>query len=407
MPMYHSLGEFPQKRHVQFRAPDGELFTEEVLGLEGFSGNESILYHRHSPCRVSKVHPIERFTIEEWQPDEWAHRHLRLKDFPEGGDPVRGRQPMMFNADVVVSYVRPTEQQSYYFRNGQADEVIFIHEGEGVLRTNFGKLPYRSGDYIVVPRSTTYQFVPADGSKQRHLIFETPGRISIPKEFRNQYGQLMEGAPYSNRDIRKPEELEYYPDDTGPHDLLVKVGNGWSRYTLDYHPFDVVGWDGYCYPWVFNIADYEPRVSRIHLPPPDHLTFRGPNFVVCTFAPRLMDWDENAVPIPYHHSNADSEEVIYYVNGDFMSRRGIEYASVTMHPSGLPHGPQPGAVEASLGMKRTDEWAVMIDTFRPLKYAKPAQNWDDPEYMYSWYTEDGRSSGDDDSSVAMQGAATG
>lgn len=394
MPMYHKLGEVPHKRHTQFRRPDGKLLTEEVLGVEGFSGNESILYHHQSPCRVQKVHPLEAIPLEEWVPEEHAHRHLKLNEFPEGGDPVRGRQPMMFNNDVIMSYVRPTESMDYYYRNGQGDELIYIHEGEGVLRTIYGRLPYRPGDYLTIPRGTTYQFVATEGSAQRHLIFETPGHFAIPKHFRNEYGQLLERAPYYHRDFRVPEELETF-DERGEFTLIVKVRDSYSKYTLDYHPFDVVGWDGYCYPFAFNIEDYEPEAGRIHLPPPAHLTFTGPNFVICSFVPRMLDWDPLAIPIPYHHSNLDSEEVIYYVNGDFMSRKGIEYASVTLHPSGLPHGPQPGAVEKSLGATRTEEWAVMIDTFKPLKLAKPAQAWDDPEYKYSWYEHD---------SAAPQGA---
>jgi homogentisate 1,2-dioxygenase len=382
--MYHALGELPPKRHTQFRAPDGELYTEEVLGLEGFSGNESILYHRTSPCRVSHVHPHERYEIEEWVPDEWAHRHLRLNQFPAGGDPILARQPLMFNDDVVMSYVRPTEPMRWFFRNGQADELVFIHEGTGTLHTQFGPIEYRSGDYLVIPRGTTYWLDADEDSEQRHLVFETPSHFEIPKEFRNAYGMLHESAPYYHRDIRRPQQLESHVDEGGDFSVMVKVGRGWSRYDLDYHPFDVVGWDGYCYPWALNIADYEPKAGRIHQPPPSHLTFRGRNFVICSFVPRLLDWDERAVPVPYHHSNLDSEEVIYYVNGDFISRKGIDYASVTVHPSGLPHGPQPGAAEASLGAQRTDEWAVMIDTFRPLRYTRQARGFDDPAYMYSW-----------------------
>jgi homogentisate 1,2-dioxygenase len=408
--MFQQRGAVPPKRHTQFRAPDGELYVEEVLGLEGFSGNESILYHRWSPCRVTHIHPQEKIVLEEWEPAEWAHRHLRLNEFPEAGDPVRGRQVLMFNNDVTMSYVRPTERMDYFYRNGQADELIYIHEGQGVLRTTFGPLEYRPGDYLVIPRGTTYQFDPrGEASSERHLIFETPSHFEIPKEYRNAYGQLGEHAPYYHRDIRTPGELEDHQDDRGEHRLVLKVNNAYSLYELDYHPFDVIGWDGYCYPWAFNIEDYEPKAGRIHQPPPAHLTFRGRNFVICSFVPRMMDWDELAIPIPYHHSNLDSEEVIYYVNGDFMSRKGIEYASVTVHPSGLPHGPQPGAVEASLGATRTEEWAVMIDTFKPLKYAKPAEGWDDPAYKYSWYTD---TSGNghvapDVAKVAVQGSATG
>ena len=415
MPMYQKCGEVPPKRHTQFRRPDGTLYTEEVLGLEGFSGNESILYHHRSPCRVKKIHNHVAFKLEEWCPDQYAHRHLRLHEFPEGGDAVRGRQPIMYNGDVVMSYVRPTDAMDYFYRNGQADELIFIHEGKGTLRTTFGRIDYRPGDYLVIPRGTTYQFEFSDevGSPvggvlqgeagaaagsgngktrseapQRHLVFETPSHFEIPKEFRNNYGMLHESAPYYHRDIRTPAQLESF-DERGEFEVIVKVADGYSKYELDYHPFDVVGWDGYCYPWALNIEDYEPKAGRIHQPPPSHLTFRGRNFVICSFVPRMLDWDPLAIPIPYHHSNLDSEEVIYYVNGDFISRKGIEYASVTVHPSGLPHGPQPGAVEKSIGATRTDEWAVMIDTFKPLKLAKPAKDFDDDSYMYSWYTHEG------------------
>ena len=384
MPMYHALGELPPKRHIQFRAPDGQLYTEEVFGLEGFDGNESILYHRHSPCRISRAFPHERVVLEEWLPEEHAHRHFKLKDFPVGGDPVRSRQPLMFNNDVIIWYVRPTDAMQSYYRNGQGDEIIFVHEGEGTLRTMFGPLRYRAGDYVVIPRGTIYQVVADEGSAQRHWIYETPGHFTIPKEYRNNHGMLHESAPYYHRDMRRPTELESYPDERGSFMLDIRVRDGFQRYELDYHPFNVVGWDGYCYPWILNIEDYEPKAGRIHQPPPAHLTFRGPGFVICSFVPRKMDWDERAIPIPYHHSNLDSEEVIYYVNGDFMSRKGIEYASVTLHPSGLPHGPQPGAVEASLGMEWTDEWATMIDTFRPLKLTRQCQQWDDPAYRYSW-----------------------
>ncbi len=412
MPMYHQLGELPAKRHTQFRQPDGNLYVEEVLGLEGFSGNESILYHRWSPCRVKHVGDMQPIELEEWRPKQWAHRHLRLNEFPEGGDPVRARQTLMFNGDVQMAYVRPTEPMQYFYRNGQADEIVFVHEGEGVLRTVFGPIRYFPGDYLVIPRGTTYQLVADEGSAQRHLIFETPSHFEIPKEFRNAYGMLLEHAPYYHRDIRRPGEIETIIDDGAEYQLVVKVNDSWSPYTLDYHPFDVIGWDGYCYPWAFNIEDYEPKAGRIHQPPPSHLTFRGRGFVICSFVPRLMDWDELAIPIPYHHSNLDSEEVIYYVNGDFMSRKGIEYASVTLHPSGLPHGPQPGAVEASLGATRTDEWAVMIDTFRPLKLTKQAEQFDDPSYMYSWFTElDGSGNGKVDAAALAagktQGMATG
>lgn len=383
MPMYHALGDMPAKRHTAFRAPDGTLYTEEVFGLEGFSGNESILYHRHSPCRIEQARPFEPRPITDWRPDEWAHRHLRFKDFPQQGDPIRGRQPFLYNHDIVMWYVRPTEPQPFFYRNGQGDEIIFVHEGEGVLRTMFGPLPYRAGDYLVIPRGTIYRVDAAAGSEQRHLVLETPGHFSIPKEFINSSGMLGEHAPYYHRDIRRPLEVDYH-DETGEFVLLLRINDGFQTYDLAHHPFDVVGWDGYCYPWALNIEDYEPKAGRIHQPPPSHLTFRGPGFVVCSFMPRMLDWQEGAIVVPYHHSNLDSEEVLYYVNGNFKSRKGIDYASVTLHPSGLPHGPQPGLAEATIGETWTDEAAVMVDTFRPLKLAAAARDWDDPSYKYSW-----------------------
>ena len=386
MPMYHAMGDVPRKRHTQFRAPDGTLYVEEVFGLEGFDGPESILYHRRSPARIKHARPFEPRPIEEWVPDEWAHRHLRLKDFPAGGDAVRGRQPFMFNNDITMWYVRPTVQQTSFYRNGMGDEIIFVHEGEGVLHTMFGRITYGPGDYLIIPRGTIYQFELAAGSTpQRHLVLETPGHFTIPKDYRNSFGQLMEHAPYYHRDFRHPEELEYHGDDpAGEFELLLRINHGFQVYELDHHPFDVIGWDGCNYPYAFNIWDFEPKAGRLHQPPPAHLTFRGPGFVVCSFMPRMLDWDKEAVVVPYHHSNLDSEEVLYYFNGNFASRRGIDLSSVTLHPSGLPHGPQPGLDEATLGLHWTDEAAVMVDTFRPLKLAAAARQWDDPSYKYSW-----------------------
>lgn len=385
MPMYHALGEMPRKRHTQLRAPDGRLYVEEVFGLAGFDGPESILYHRHSPARIAHAHPFEPRPIVEWKPPEWAHRHLRLAEFPAGGDPVRGRQPFLYNSDIIMWYVRPTEDQSSFYRNGMGDEIVFVHEGSGVLETMFGHIPYGEGDYLVIPRGTIYRLVMAEGSApQRHLVLETPGHFSIPKDFRNQHGQLLEHAPYYHRDLRRPTEVAYH-DETGvEHELLVRINDGFQRYVLDYHPFDVIGWDGYNYPFAFNIWDYEPKAGRLHQPPPAHLTWRGPGFVVCSFMPRMLEWDKEAVVVPYHHSNLDSEEVLYYFNGRFASRTGIELSSVTLHPSGVPHGPQPGLDEATLGIRWTDEAAVMIDTFRPLRFAAAAEAWDDPSYKYSW-----------------------
>jgi homogentisate 1,2-dioxygenase len=274
----------------------------------------------------------------------------------------------------------------YFFRNGEGDEVYFVHEGSGTLHTTFGDVAYREGDYIVIPRGTTYTFEPS--GPQRYLLFETPGLIEIPKRYRNEYGQLMEHAPFYHRDIHPPTELKTYRD-RGEFKLKFRVRDGYQDYVIDYHPFDVVGWDGYLYPWTFNINDFEPITGRIHMPPPSHQTFAGPNFVICSFCPRKLDFDPLAIPIPYHHSNLQSEEMIYYVDGQFSSRKGIEVGSVTLHPSGIPHGPQPGLAEKSIGATETHELAVMCDTFHPLKLSKLAEELDDGQYAYSWYEEPG------------------
>ena len=382
MPFYQRLGDVPRKRHVQFR-DNGSLLTEEVMGLEGFSGNESILYHLTSPCRVQKLGDFEPIEREEWVPDAHAHRHFTTWDVEPEGDPISGRKLLMWNNDVEISLVRPEERMEYFFRNGEGDEVYFVHEGSGTVETQFGDLPYKSGDYVVFPRGATYRFVP-DSLPERHLLFETPGLIEIPKRYRNQYGQLMEHAPYYHRDIHPPAELQTRREQ-GEFLVKVRVRDGYQDYVLDYHPFDVVGWDGYVYPWTFSIHDFEPITGRIHMPPPSHQTFAGPNFVICSFCPRKLDFDPLAIPIPYHHSNLQSEEMIYYVDGNFSSRKGIELGSITLHPSGLPHGPQPGLAEKSIGMTETHELAVMCDTFHPLKLTKAAKALDDGKYAYSWY----------------------
>jgi homogentisate 1,2-dioxygenase len=378
---YMQLGQVPPKRHTQFRT-NGRLLVEEVMGFEGFSGNESILYHHTSPCRIAETLEFTPIAHEEWVPDAHVWRLLNTRGIAAGGDPVSGRRCLMWNNDIEVSLCKPTEETELFFRNGEGDELFFVHEGSGTLETVFGRVPFRPGDYIVVPRSTTYRFA-LDAGPQTWLVFHTPGEIETPKRYRNRYGQLLEHAPYSQRDFHPPTELESY-DEPGDYELVVRVRGGLQRYLLDYHPFDVVGWDGYVYPYTFSIHDFEPRTGRLHLPPPTHQTFEGPNFVICSFCPRDLDWDPLAVPIPYHHSNVQSEEVIYYVSGEFGSRKGIEQGSITVHPSGLPHGPQPGLVEKSLGARRTEELAVMWDTFRPLRLTTFARGLDNPEYAYSW-----------------------
>ena len=380
MSTYQSRGEVPRKRHVQFRE-NGLLLTEEVMGLRGFEGNESILYHLQSPCRVKELRGFEPIVREEWVPSDHAHRHFRTAAIEPEGDAVSGRQLLMWNDDVEISLCRPSAEMDYFYRNGEGDEVIFVHEGEGTLETIFGDLPYRVGDYIVVPRGTTYRFRPE--GEQRHLAFESPGFIEIPKRYRNEYGQLLEHAPYYHRDFHLPTELHTHRE-RGDFTVKVRVKDGIQTYGLDYHPFDVVGWDGYVYPWTFNINDFEPITGRIHMPPPSHQTFQGRNFVICSFCPRKLDFDELAIPIPYHHSNLNSEEMLYYVDGNFSSRKGIEIGSITLHPTGIPHGPQPGLAEKSIGMTETHELAVMCDTFHPLRLGKLAEGLDDGRYAYSW-----------------------
>jgi homogentisate 1,2-dioxygenase len=382
VPFYQRLGDVPRKRHIQFRE-NGTLLTEEVMGLEGFTGNESILYHLQSPCRVMKLDGFEPIERKEWVPDQHAHRHFHTKEIDAAGDEVTGRRLLMWNNDVEISLCRPEESMDYFFRNGEGDEVIFVHEGSGVLETVFGDVPYKEGDYVVVPRGTTYRFQP-EASPQRYLVFETPGLIEIPRRYRNQYGQIMEGAPYYHRDIHPPTELKTVREQ-GEFPVKVRVRGGYQTYLLDYHPFDVVGWDGYLYPWTFSIHDFEPITGRIHQPPPSHQTFAGQNFVICSFCPRKLDFDPDAVPIPYHHSNLQSEEMIYYVSGNFGSRKGVEVGSITLHPSGLPHGPQPGLAEKSIGTHETHELAVMCDTFNPLKLTDFAKKLDDGTYWRSWY----------------------
>ncbi len=378
---YQSMGDIPPKRHTQFRR-DGALLVEEVMGYEGFSGNESILYHLQSPCRIAEVGEFTSILHEEWVPDTHVHRLTNTAPLEPEGNPVFGRRILMFNADVEMGIAKPVEEIEAFYRNGEGDEVLFVHEGAGALETVFGTLPFGPHDYVVIPRGTTYRVQLEDGP-HTWLTFCTPGEIETPNRYRNRYGQLLEHAPYSQRDFHGPTALETHRDQ-GRYELFVRVRGGHQRFVLDYHPLDVVGWDGYVYPYTFNIHDFEPKSGRLHQPPPAHQTFQGPGFVICSFCPRQLDWDPLAVPLPYHHSNLQSEEVIYYVDGQFGSRRGVDVGAVTLHPSGLPHGPQPGLVEASLGATRTEELAVMCDTFRPLRLTPLARALDDPSYALSW-----------------------
>lgn len=401
---YATLGAVPSKRHSQFR-DNGRLLVEEVMGYEGFSGNESILYHSGSPCRIAEVGTLRRIERRQWDPNAHVHRLADLRGIAPGGDPLSGRHVLMFNEDIEVSVCKPTEPLDGFYRNGEGDEVIYVHRGSGVLRTSFGRVAFRERDYLVIPRGTTVAWE-LDSGEQFWLCFHTPGEIETPARYRNRYGQLLEHAPYSQRDFRPPSELETV-DEAGERRLTVRVRAGMQEFLLDRHPFDVVGWDGYVWPYAFNAMDFEPRAGRFHLPPPAHQTFQGQGFVLCTFAPRLLDWDPEAVPLPYHHSNIQSEEVMFYADGDYKARKGVEVGCVTLHPSGLPHGPQPGAVERALGAKRTDELAVMWDTFRPLRLTPLWQATDRPEYAYSWNPEHHAAAGDGHGPAQAETVVTG
>jgi homogentisate 1,2-dioxygenase len=382
---YHTLGDVPPKRHSQVWRENGarRLLVEEVLGYEGFSGNETLLYHLRSPCRLEGIGPFRANTRVEWVPAAHVHRLADIRPFAPGGDPLTARRLLMFNSDIEVSVAKPVDPLEGFYRNGEGDELVYIHRGGGVLRSVFGRVPFRERDYLVIPRGTTHTFEFERGSEQFWICFHTPGEMETPKRYRNRYGQLLEHAPYSHRDFHPPQELETY-DEEGAFRLQVRVRDGLQEYLLDRHPFDVVGWDGFVYPYTFNADDFEPRAGRFHLPPPAHQTFEGAGFVVCTFAPRMLDWDETAVPVPYHHSNIQSEEVMFYAAGDYGARKGVDVGCLTLHPSGLPHGPQPGTAEKALGMTHTNELAVMWDTFKPLRLTSHWRSADDPRYAFSW-----------------------
>ncbi|MFH7030600.1 MAG: homogentisate 1,2-dioxygenase [Heteroscytonema crispum UTEX LB 1556] len=383
MTFYYKLGNIPHKRHTQFRQADGSLYHEELMGIHGFSGIQSLLYHVHPPTQVQKILCERTIDIPFEDFGSLRPRHLRSLTVSKGGDAVEGRVPLMANADVCISVVRPTSPMSYWYRFAPGDEVIFIHDGTGVLESQYGILRYRPGDFLVIYTGVMWRIIPDIDIEQRMLVVEANGHIEPPTRYRNRYGQFLEHAPYSERDIRPPHELITH-DETGEFEVRVKARERITSYLYHHHPLDVVGWDGHLYPFAFNIEDFEPITGRIHQPPPVHQTFEAPGFVLCSFVPRLFDYHPLAIPAPYNHSNVDSDEVIYYVAGNFMSRKGIERASITIHPGGIPHGPHPGMYEGSIGKERTDELAVMIDTFRPLRLTTHALALEDKNYAYSW-----------------------
>lgn len=382
MPMYHRLGKIPAKRHSIFRQPDGSLYQEQLMGNKGFVGPSSLLYHLRPPTTVTALEHVKSVALEADDDPRVRHRHFRPFQLGAKGSAVLDRVPMLFNQDAASYFVEPDRDDDFFFRNSQGDEVVYVSEGEGVLESQFGDLPFHAGDYLVIARGILHRYR-FTAQPVRLLIIESHGYVRTPKRYRNEVGQLTEDAPFSERDIRRPETLRTH-DETGEFKILVKQYDALTAMTLDHHPFDVVGWDGYYYPWALSIHDFEPRVGRFHLPPPIHQTFECDGFVICSFCPRPYDFDPEAVPAPYNHSNVMSDEVLFYASAEFMSRKGIEYGSVTLHPDGLPHGPHPGRTEASLGQKGTDELAVMFDTFRPLKVAKPLLAVEDASYYRSW-----------------------
>ncbi|GMV09378.1 MAG TPA: homogentisate 1,2-dioxygenase [Gemmatimonadaceae bacterium] len=383
MPFYHALGSIPRKRHIVFRRPDGGLYAEELMGHEGFVGTSSLLYHTHPPTTVKSARKVCDAKLEADEDTSLRHRHFLTARARKGGSATLDRIPLLFNSDIAMAYVEPDRIDAHFYRNSQADEVIYVAEGEGTLESVFGDLPYRSGDYVVIHRNITHRWRLDATRPSKFLVMESRGHVRFPRRYRNDFGQLLEGAPFSERDIRRPMVLAPH-DEKGDFPIYVKQYDAINELVLDHHPFDVVGWDGYFYPWIFNIHDFEPIVGRIHQPPPVHQTFQGDGFVICSFCPRPYDFDENAIPAPYNHSNVDSDEVLFYASSEFMSRKGIEYGSITLHPDGLPHGPHPGRAEASIGAKYTNELAVMMDSFRPLKVAKAAMAFEDPKYHQSW-----------------------
>jgi homogentisate 1,2-dioxygenase len=387
MPAYTQRGSIPRKRHIEHRREGGHrnegIYYEEVVTTAGFARAYSICYHLRPPTRVVRIEAAGDVPLEMVAQPMLRHHHLKTAQLQPGGDPVMGRVPLLANADVLLSRCRPTQAQDELYRNATADEIVFLHQGSGTLQTMFGSLRLRPYDYVMIPRCTTYRLELEAEPQPELLIIEGRGDIVIPQRYVNPDGQMRLGAPYSERDLHGPTELITLDrDEETP--VVVKDGSRLTRYVLAHHPFDVVGWDGMLYPFTFNADDFEPLTGTTHLPPPVHQTFDAPGFVVCTFAPRHLDNHPQAVKVPYAHSNVEADEVLYYVRGRFGSRRGVEEASFTLHPRGIPHGPHPGTIVASRSATRTDELAVMVDTVKPLELTRQALEFDDAEYPYSW-----------------------
>ena len=383
MSRYHSLGAIPPKRHTTFEKPEGGLYQEELFGTAGFVGMSSLIYHIHPPTVVSEVRQVKDLT-----PKIGIEKNMKALSFkgfslPQIDDYIESRKILFVNKDLKIGLAAPKSfSKDYFYRNSDSDEMLFIHIGSGKLRTMYGSIDFKYGDYLIIPKGTTYQ-IDFDTEDNRILFIESASAITTPKRYRNNYGQLLEHSPFCERDLRLPKDLKTH-DEKGQFKVLSKKQDVLWEYTHENHPFDVVGWDGFNYPYAFSIHDFEPITGRIHMPPPIHQTWEAAGFVVCSFVPRMYDYHPKSIPSPYHHSNIDSEELLYYVDGDFMSRNNIEKGQLTLHPGGIPHGPHPGAIERSVGKKETGELAVMIDPFSPLMITEEAMNLQVDDYYKSW-----------------------
>ncbi len=383
MPIYHKLGKFPQKRHTIFEKPEGGYYYEQLFGTEGFSGMASLLYHTYRPTMVKEI--LESYSVAPNIAVEQNITARKMHGFNVApkDDFLESRTPLMLNNDVLIGVAAPKKSMaSYFYKNADADEMLFIHKGSGKLKTLLGTIPFEYGDYLIIPRGMIYQ-MEFDDENNRIFYLETHHPIYTPKRYRNWFGQLLEHSPFCERDYKLPQDLETH-DEKGDFLIKIKKQNRIHPFVYASHPFDVVGWDGYNFPYGFSIHNFEPITGRVHQPPPVHQTFETDSFVVCSFCPRLYDYHPRGIPAPYNHSNIDSEELLYYVDGDFMSRNDIGQGHMTLHPAGIPHGPHPGAMERSIGKKETNELAVMVDTFRPLKLTVEAMQIDDGKYYKSW-----------------------
>ena len=383
MPFYQKSGVIPHKRHTVYRKPDGNLYAEELVSTEGFSSLYSLIYHAYPPTLVSHIAAPYSVKPEIAIENNMQHRSYLSFQAKPNTDYIQSRTTLLLNQDLQIAVQAPTaNMQAYFFKNADADEMIFIHEGKGILKTIYGDLPFSYGDYLIIPRGTIYQ-LEFESENNRHLVVESPTPLQTPKRYRNQHGQLLEHSPFCERDLRTPQNLKTH-DEKGSFEVRIKKQGVIFPYTYATHPFDAIGWDGYVFPFAFSIHDFEPITGRVHQPPPVHQTFEARNFVICSFCPRLYDYHPQAVPAPYNHSNIDSDEILYYVDGDFMSRKHVERGMITLHPKGIPHGPHPGTVEKSIGAKETLELAVMIDPFHPLMVTKQAMEMEQEGYWKSW-----------------------